>query len=136
MNRLKFLIKKYYSIISYLFFGVCTTIVNVAIYNICYDFMGISNVISTIVAWFVAVVFAFITNKWFVFESKTCSLNILRHELVSFFGCRFLTGILDVAIMFVAVDFMGLPALIWKIVSNILVIILNYFASKLLIFKK
>ena len=136
MNAIKELFIKYKSIISYLFFGICTTIVNVISYQFCYEFLNISNVISTCIAWVLAVVFAYITNKLWVFDSKSFERDILIKEIISFFSCRFLTGILDVVIMYVAVDVFGSKGLIWKIISNILVIILNYIASKLVIFRK
>lgn len=130
------LIKKYQGILAYLFFGVCTTLVNMVTYQICYGICAMPNVPATVIAWILAVVFAFVTNKLFVFDSKSWEIKVLKHELPSFFGCRLLTGILDVAIMYAAVDLLGLHALLWKLISNILVIILNYIASKLIIFKK
>ncbi len=130
------LINKYKSLFSYIFFGVCTTIVNVVVYSVCYQQIGISNVPSTVIAWIAAVLFAYITNKLFVFESKSFQLNVLKHEITAFFGCRLLTGILDIAIMFIAVDKMSAASTVWKIISNILVIILNYAASKMIIFKQ
>lgn len=130
------LIKKYKSIISYLFFGVCTTVINIATYYLCYNVSGIPNVPSTVIAWVVAVIFAYITNKLFVFDSKSFKADVLIREVASFFGCRLLTGVLDVMIMYVAVDVMDMDSTLWKLVSNILVIILNYVASKLVIFKK
>lgn len=136
MKNLLELIKKYKGVLSYLFFGVCTTIINVAVYNVFYYKISVSNVISTIVAWIVAVLFAFVTNKLFVFESKSFALKIIGYELLSFLGCRLLTGAMDLLIMFVAVDCLHQNAMFWKIISNILVIVINYIASKLVIFKK
>lgn len=125
----------YKDLITYTFFGVCTTAINIAVYNIFYREVQISNILSTIIAWFVAVIFAFITNKLFVFNSKSFEKNKLKHELMAFFLCRLLTGILDVGIMLVAVDCMKGNGVFWKTVSNIIVIILNYVASKIIIFK-
>lgn len=136
MSTIIELIKKYKSVISYLFFGVCTTVINIATYYLCYNISGIANVPSTVIAWVVAVVFAYITNKLFVFDSKSFKADVLVREVASFFGCRLLTGILDVIIMYVAVDVMDMNSTLWKLVSNVLVIILNYVASKLVIFKK
>ena len=130
------ILKKYRSVISYLFFGVCTTVINIVSYYLCYNIVAIPNVVSTIIAWVVAVVFAFVTNKLYVFNSSSFKGNILIMEIISFFGCRLLTGILDVAIMYVAVDVFGWDSTLWKLISNVLVIILNYIASKLIIFKK
>lgn len=88
------------------------------------------------IAWVAAVVFAFITNKLFVFGSKSFKTDVLVREMASFFGCRLLTGILDIVIMYIAVDVMDMNSTLWKFLSNILVIILNYLASKLVVFKK
>lgn len=130
------LIKKYKDLILYLFFGGCTTLVNVASYYVSYTLLTIPNVPSTILAWVFAVIFAYITNKLWVFNSKSFDVTILKHEIPTFFAARILTGILDVIIMYVAVDVLQMNATIWKLISNVLVVILNYIASKLVIFKK
>lgn len=130
------LFKKYKQVILYLFFGGCTTVINTVVYGLLYGYWKIANVPSTIVAWLAAVVFAFITNRSLVFESQETELRGRLREFVSFFGCRVLTGILDVVIMAVAVDRMGWNGILWKLISNVLVIILNYIASKFFIFRK
>lgn len=130
------LLKQYKGIMLYIIFGLGTTTVNMIAYEITYNRTGIPNLVSTIIAWVLAVLFAFITNKLFVFDSKSFDSFTLKHEIYTFFGCRLLTGVLDVIIMLVAVDLMLLNATVWKFISNILVIVLNYIASKLVIFKK
>ena len=130
------LLKQYKDIVLYIIFGFGTTVINMAAYGITYNYMELSNLISTIIAWIVAVLFAYITNKLFVFESKSFDTHTLKHEIPTFFGCRLLTGGMDVVIMLVAVDVMSMNGTIWKLISNILVIILNYIASKIVIFKK
>lgn len=129
------LIKKYKSLISYVFWGICTTVINIAAYYLLYDLLNVANVPSTIIAWIIAVVFAYITNKIFVFDSRSFEIKKIAREMISFFGCRFLTGVMDVAIMYFAVDIFELNAMLWKIISNILVVILNYIAGKLIVFK-
>lgn len=130
------LIKKYKPMLMYLIFGVLTTCVNIITYAVCYNYLNISNVISNILAWIFAVLFAFITNKIWVFDSKSTEMKVLIFEIITFFTCRLATGVLDLAIMFVSVDILKLYPIIMKIISNVIVIILNYIASKLLIFKK
>ena len=98
--------------------------------------MGINNVPATALAWLFAVLFAFVTNKLFVFASKSLKVSVILYELATFFACRIATGLVDVAIMWLAVDKMHWNAVLWKFLSNILVIILNYVASKLIIFTK
>lgn len=135
LEKLKPLWAKYRDVILYLFFGGCTTLVNIICYFLTYEVLHIGNVPSTAIAWLVSVLFAYVTNRSFVFVSKASGSAMVR-ELVSFFGCRIATGLLDLAIMWVAVDTLHLHAMLWKILSNVLVIVLNYVASKLLIFKK
>lgn len=136
MGKIKTLLKKHKSLISYAFFGVCTTAVNVVTYYVCFNIAGLSNILSTIIAWILAVLFAYITNKLWVFDSKSFDKNVLIKEIPAFFGCRLATGVLDVVIMFLAVDIAQSNGTVWKIISNILVIVINYIASKLIIFKK
>ena len=136
MAKGKELVLKYRSLLLYAVFGALTTLVNMAAYWLCFDVLGISNVPSVVIAWILAVSFAFITNKLWVFESKSFDARTLRHEIPAFFGARLLTGLLDVLIMYTAVDALKGNAMVWKLVSNIIVIILNYIASKLVIFKK
>lgn len=129
------LFQKYREQILYLIFGGATTAVNFVVYWICSG-LNFGTAVSTIIAWFLSVVFAYVTNKIFVFESKihTC-LGILK-EAASFFLSRLATGILDLGIMLLFVDVLHLNELLMKILSNILVILLNYLLSKLFIFKK
>ena len=136
MSRIRELAMIYRGVILYIVFGAMTTFVNMAAYWLCFDVLGIPNVLSTVIAWVLAVGFAFITNKLWVFDSRSFDGKTLRHEIPAFFGARLLTGLLDVGIMYVTVDVMRWNAIAWKLVSNIIVIILNYIASKLVIFRK
>lgn len=133
---LKELWTKYKSLVMYVIFGGLTTIVNMVSYYLSFNVLEIPNVPSTVIAWVLAVLFAFITNKLWVFDSKSFDSKTLLHEVPSFFGCRAATGVLDVAIMYLAVDLMHWNPTLWKLISNVLVIIINYVASKLVIFKK
>ena len=123
-------------LVLYLFFGICTTAINTVAYCLFYEVLAWSNISCTILAWIFAVVFAFITNKIFVFESRKTGAAECWKEVTSFFGCRLLTGILDALIMIVAVDILRRNGLLWKLITNIMVIIINYIASKFVIFKK
>ena len=134
-TKLKALFMKYRSMILYVVFGAFTTLVNMAAYGLCFNVAGIPNVPSTVIAWILAVSFAFVTNKLWVFDSKKWDKKTLLHEIPTFFGARALTGLLDVGIMYVSVDVLHWNAMLWKLISNVIVIILNYIASKLVIFK-
>lgn len=128
--------EKYKEIIRYGVAGVATTVINIAVYKVCYDTLGISNVPSNVLAWMLSVLFAFITNKIWVFESKSLELTLLIKETIAFFGCRLATGVLDLAIMYVTVDVMAWNSTLMKCISNVIVIVVNYVASKLMIFAK
>ena len=130
------LMKKYKSFIAYAVFGGFTTIVNIVTYNVCYYKWEFSNTLSNIIAWVLAVTFAYLTNKVWVFDSKSWAWPVLRKEVPAFISCRLATGVMDLIIMFVCVDLLGWHALLMKLISNVLVIILNYVFSKLVIFKK
>ena len=136
MEKIIQLVKKYWSIISYLFFGAVTTVVNMAVYYICYHVFGMSSDLSTILAWVLAVLTAFLTNKPFVFGSHDWSPKVLLPEAGSFFGCRLGSGLVELVIMHVTVEMLGLPGMLMKLLVNVIVVILNYVASKLVVFRK
>lgn len=127
---------KYKTIILYLIFGVGTTLTNIVTFYLCTRCFKLNTIGSTVVAWIVSVFFAYVTNRKWVFESKENTRVGIINEIVAFFSCRLVTGIMDVVIMFLLVDVLKFNDMLIKVFSNILVIILNYIASKLLIFKK
>lgn len=135
-NRImKNMLEKYKSILMYLFFGICTTVINIVRYWMFYISLDFPNVLSTIFSWIISVLFAYITNKLWVFESRSFGKKVLVREIATFFGARFISGIIDLAIMFLFVDMLLFPAMIIKFISNIFVVIFNYVASKVVIFK-
>lgn len=128
------LLKKYKQIILYLIFGVLTTLINIAAYWLFAHPLNLNTLTSTVLAWLTSVFFAFFTNKLIVFESKM--QNRFFFELGTFLASRVLTGVLDTAIMIIFVDVLCLNDMVIKVVSNIIVIILNYVLSKFVVFKK
>ena len=134
MKKIFALLKKYKQIILYLIFGALTTALNVAVYWLMAHPLGVPTLPSTLVAWVAGVLFAFFTNKFIVFESRGKGGFWL--ELGSFTLARVVTGALDALIMLVFVDLLLFNDLIVKIISNIVVIILNYIFSKFIIFRK
>lgn len=123
-------------IVFYVIFGVGTTFINILTYCICTRWFDLNTTVSTIVAWIVAVVFAYFTNRIWVFESKASEYKDILKEFFSFIVCRVTTGIIDIVIMCFCVDIMKMNDVVIKIISNIIVIVLNYVASKLIIFRK
>ena len=136
MKKIKELFVKYYDIISYLFFGGLTTVVNYLVYLSCLNHLHLSATVSNMIAWVVAVFFAYLTNKPFVFKSHDWTAKTVVPELGKFLGCRIGSGIIETLIIFLTVDVLGWNGNIMKVITNILVVILNYIGSKLLVFKK
>lgn len=130
------IIKKYKAIMLYLIFGALTTLVNVLSYWIAAYLFRLQTIVSTIIAWILAVFFAYLTNRKWVFESQTVTRSEVIKEITSFFSCRLATGIVDWGCMFIFVNLLAFNDLIIKFLANMVVIILNYAASKLIIFKK
>lgn len=126
------LFAKYREIIVYLVFGVLTTAVNWAVHIPLYNYAGCSATFSTAVAWFVAVIFAFLTNKPFVFQSKDWSLPVAGPEFVKFIGCRVGSGVVELLMMMVTVDILHWNGTVMKIIVSVFVVIVNYVGSKLL----
>ena len=133
---IKRLITKYWDVLSYLFFGGLTTVVNYVVYLPCYNLLGITAAVSNVIAWVAAVLFAFLTNKPFVFKSHDWSRQTVIPELTKFVGCRVGSGALETGIIFVTVDILAFNGNVMKLVTSVLVVVLNYIGSKLLVFKK
>ena len=133
-NNMKSLFKKYREQISYLFFGGVTTVVNIVTYWLLAK-LGLSTGLANGIAWVLSVLVAYVTNRVWVFESKSRGLDAVK-ECAWFFACRLATGVLDEGIMILGVDRLGLWGLGVKVFANVLVIVLNYVFSKLLIFRK
>ena len=133
---IKKLYEKYKDLIPYAFFGVCSTLVNIAAYWVFARLLGLAVVPASVLAWVCAVLFAYLTNRKWVFHSEASTRREIGREIAAFYACRIATGIVDWAGMYIFVDLLGWNDLVMKIVLNLLVIILNYGASRLVIFKK
>lgn len=135
LPKIKELLKKYRSELVYLVFGVLTTLVNYLVYIPCLHYLKSAS-ISNSIAWVFAVIFAYLTNKPFVFESHDWSLKVVAPEFVKFIGTRVASWLVETCILFLTVDTLHWNGLIWKLVTSVLVVILNYVGSKLLVFRK
>lgn len=136
LQKIQELVKKYWDVLAYLVFGVLTTVVNYAVYLPVYNLMGVSASVSNILAWVVAVAFAFLTNKPFVFRSHDWSAKTVIPELTKFVSCRVASGAMETLILLVTVDLLHWNGNLWKLFTQVLVVVLNYFGSKLLVFRK
>ena len=119
-------------LVLYVVFGTFTFLVNIVTYFLFQSVMGINYLVSNVLAWFFSVLFAYITNRTWVFESK--SPEILK-EMSLFFGGRIFSGVVDTVLMYLFIDVLVLGNTFSKIVVQIIVIVLNYVFSKLIVFK-
>lgn len=135
-EKLKKVYLAHQELISYLFFGGATTVVNIVVFWLCDGYFGEAKLhYSVRIAWLVSVLFAYITNRQWVFRSKAQGSGIVA-EALKFFGARVFSGILDEGFMRLTVQMLSWNSLAMKIVSNVFVIILNYIMSKLIVFRK
>ena len=123
-------------LVAYLFAGVATTVVNYVVYFIATRWFSLAIMPGTWVAWVLAVAFGYAVNKAFVFKTHCENLTALVKEAVSFFTMRLVSLGAETVIMFVTVEMIGLNDLVMKLLTNFIVIVLNYVFSKLFIFKK
>ena len=128
-------IDRYIPIILYLFFGGLTTVINIVCYEVFTKIFFINYMLSNIIAWIITVIVAYLTNRENVFKSSANSPKEILMEILKFFGVRIATLGLDVVVMFVGVTILSFNDTIIKILSNVAVIVTNYFMSKYIVFK-
>ncbi len=150
MQKIKALWAKYREILLYVLFGALTTLVNFVVFKLCNVAFGEKfYLLSNVVAWIAAVIFAYLTNKLFVFESKSWAPRVLLREIPSFASARLLSLGIEEAGLWLLVDVLGMDAwlldlgfvriggkMIAKVILAVVVVILNYVFSKLFIFRK
>ena len=136
-NTLKLLFMKLLNreTITYLIFGILTTGINIGIFRLCTT-INIVIWISDVIAWVIALIFAFITNKIFVFESTNMQSTLVFKEAVSFVAARSVSGLCDLGFMIFAVYIIHMDSFIAKLITNVFVVVINYLFSKLVVFKK
>jgi len=123
-----------YETISYLVVGVLTTVISIAVFAGCYRKLKMSTVVSNIISWVIAVAFAYVANKIFVFQSPSWEMAVVIKEIIGFVSARLLTLGFDIAFIYITVDKLHWNDILCKIGSNVVVMIVNYVASKLFIF--
>lgn len=141
IEKIKAFIKseKFLKLVRYGVVGVCTTAVNyVLFWLLCYK-LGVELNVANAIAIVASVVFAYITNKLFVFRSHVSGAGALAREAVSFFASRAFTAVLEWAVMFAVDKFVGLEDSLWgmvtKVAINVVVLILNFVFSQFFVFK-
>lgn len=132
---LKKVFQKYKEPILYVFFGGLTTLVNWGAYALLADVFRVPYLWSTAIAQVLAILFAYVTNRIWVFESKVRGVKGIALEMLKFFGCRAFSFVLDLGCMYVGVDLLRINDKLMKLLSNVVVILVNYVFSKVFIFR-
>ena len=135
MRKVISYIKKHRDIVSYIAFGVLTTVVNFLVFLFSRELLKMSATASNIIAWVIAVLFAFLTNKPFVFKSKNWSREVVIPEFIKFVTCRVGSGILETVFLFITVDCINWNGTVLKLIASGFVMVLNYIFGKYIAFK-
>lgn len=129
-------LRQHIGVVLYLVFGGLTTLVNIAAYWVCARALTLDTLTSTVVAWVLAVLFAYVTNRIWVFGSYAHGIGQILLEAFAFFSCRLTTGLADLGMMWIFVVVLDFNDLVVKVAANLMVIVMNYLASKFIIFRK
>ncbi|WP_195953943.1 GtrA family protein [Clostridium saudiense] len=134
MNNIRRILNK--ETISYVIFGILTTIVNLISYYFFSNIININYLISNTISWIISVVFAYITNKFYVFNSKDKRKDVMVKEFIKFVNCRLTSGVIEILLLFLLVDMMKVNDIISKLAIGGIVVVLNFIFSKIFVFQK
>ena len=128
--------KKHKEVLMYLLFGGLTTVVSIVTFALFNQVMGMNELVANVLSWILAVLFAYVTNRTWVFSSSADTKAGIAREMASFFGGRVATLLVEEGLIAVFITWLGFPAMPVKIAAQVIVIVLNYVISKLFVFKK
>ncbi len=135
LNHFYGLYAKYKSVLLYIFFGGLTTVISIGSFAVCVGPLRINELIANVISWICAVTFAYATNRVWVFQSCAKGKEILT-EMLSFFSGRLMTLGIEELMLFIFVTLLQLNGLVIKVIAQFVVLVLNYFISKLVVFRK
>ena len=134
INKITTFISRYRDAISYIITGGLTTLVNLVVFTVLCELLSVDITVSNIISVAAAILFAYVTNKIFVFRSKCPDMRSLAGEFARFVSARLITMVIEVGGVFLLVNIMGMQPLVGKLLTQIIVVIGNYFISKFLVF--
>lgn len=133
---IKKLLIKYREIILYLIFGFLTTALNMAVYFVFLNIFHIHYIVSNSIAWVAGVIFAYVTNKIIVFQAKTKDKKDGLREFISFIACRIFSWLVETLLLYLMIDIIHFNENISKLITAVIVVIINYIGSKFFVFIK
>ena len=128
--------KKYKEMLLYVFFGGLTTVISIGSYSYCDVVLGIDPLIANIISWILAVLFAYVTNKTWVFNAETHGIHELAIEMFHFFSGRIFTLVVEEVILLIFINKLHFNSVLVKIAAQFIVFVLNYVISKLIVFRE
>ncbi|WP_133014352.1 GtrA family protein [Clostridium cuniculi] len=134
MDNMKRILNK--ETISYVIFGILTTIINLISYYFFSNIISINYLISNIISWIISVSFAYVTNKLYVFNSKDKNKDVVIKEFIKFVNCRLTSGVIEMILLFLLVNMIKVNDIISKLVIGVIVVVLNFIFSKVFVFQK
>ena len=134
MKNIKKILNK--ETISYVIFGILTTIINLISYYFFSNIININYLISNIISWIISVSFAYVTNKLYVFNSKDKNKDSVIKEFIKFVNFRLTSGVIEMILLFLLVDMIRVNDIISKLVIGVIVVVLNFIFSKIFVFQK
>ena len=128
--------KKNKEVLLYLFFGALTTLINIVVFFVFTEIIKLDELVANVIAWIIAVLFAYVTNRIWVFNSHCETKLAFVKEVLAFYGGRVFTLLVEEGMLFVFIKLLSVNALVVKIIAQVIIIVLNYVISKLLVFRK
>ena len=128
--------KAHKEVLLYLLFGGLTTVISIVVFWLFHTEFGLNELAANVVSWVIAVMFSFITNKTWVFRSETNEVKKGLKLMLSFYAGRVVTLLIEEAILWLFISQLRFDSMLVKIAAQVIIIVLNYFLSKLVIFKK
>lgn len=130
------LLRRHRELVSYVFWGAMTTVVNYVVYFLLTEGLQIYYLTSNSIAWALSVLFAYFVNKLYVFQSRNWAWRVALRELWQMVASRLFSLGLEMGILWLFVDVLLCPHGVVKLIANVVVVIVNYILSKFIIFKK
>lgn len=127
--------RKNKEMLLYLFFGFLSFVMSISTYALFNKVFNINELLANIFSWIITVMFAFFTNRIWVFDSPTKSIAEFMKQMSSFYWGRIITLVIEEIILFVFITLLGMSSMLIKVIAQVVVIVLNYVISKLFVFK-
>ena len=133
---MKLFYKKYKEILLYLFFGGVAFVISIVSYAVCNVTFGLNELIANIISWILAVIFAFVTNRTWVFQVTGDNMGCIWKQIITFLEGRVVTFLIEELILLIFITWLGFNSILIKVIAQVVVIVLNYVISKFLVFKR